>query len=551
MKGLKRKGKLLFPLLAVFAGLFLYLLLPLSSKEWNFEFDKKMIASKREFLDRIRGGTSSTYHSQSEAPPNILLITADDLGKTDISLYGGETVQTPNIDAIGAEGVTFTDAYCSSPICSPSRAGMLTGRYQQRFGMEVQPQNRYARNRLEYFVVKHFIDTGQWFLVEFGSTPKKSAIEKQGLPPSEITLGELLKSAGYRTGITGKWHLGFHEEFIPNNRGFDDQYGFYEAFSLYAPAGSPGIVEYRHDYYANKHIWKQERTGSCAVRRNHEVIEEPEYLTFRIAEEANRFLEENREEPFFLYVPFSAPHTPFQAPEEYCDRFSHVEDKNKQVYYGMIAALDDAVGMIMEKLSKLGLDENTLVMFASDNGGATYTDATENAPLKGGKFMNFEGGINVPAMVRWKGTLPGGTAYSPMVSLLDFFSTAAGAAGVPLPEDRVIDGKNLLPYLRGGNGKPTRETKPHRALFWRAAYNKAVRSGPWKLIIDEKKGRELLYNLENDKVEKRNLAARRPDVVDRLKAMLEEWEKGLMGPLWPRVMDFRVEIDGEEYEFAL
>lgn len=546
MKGLKRKGKILFPVLAVFAGLITYILLPLSSREWNFEFDKKMIASKREFLDKLRTERPSKYHAQSEAPPNILLITADDLGKTDISLYGSETVETPNMDAIGTEGVTFTDAYCSSPICSPSRAGMITGRYQQRFGMEVQPQNRYARNRLEYFIVNHFIDTGQWFLVERGSTPKKSAMEKQGLPPSEITLGELLQSAGYRTGITGKWHLGFNEEFIPNNRGFDEQYGFYEAFSLFAPVDSPGIVEYRHDYYANKHIWKQERSGPCAIRRNHEVIEEPEYLTFRIAEEANRFLEENRERPFFLYVPFSAPHTPFQAPEEYYDRFSHVKDKNKRVYYAMIAALDDGVGMIMEKLSELGLEENTLVMFASDNGGATYTEATENAPLKGGKFMNFEGGVNVPAMLRWKGTIDEGKKYSHMVTLLDFFSTAAGAVGVPLPGDRVIDGKDLLPYLRG-----EKENPPHRALFWRAAYSKAVRSGPWKLIIDEKNGRELLYNLEDDKVEKRNLAERRPEVVGRLKGLLEEWEKGLTGPLWPRVMDFRVEIDGVEYEFAL
>lgn len=322
------KWKILVPVITIAAGLLAYLLFPLTTRAWDIVFDREKILYKEQFLESIRKDPL-----QSEAPPlNILLITADDLGKTDISLYGGTAVDTPNIDSIGHDGVIFTEAYCTSPICSPSRASMLTGRYQQRFGYEVQPQNRYARNRLELFVVDNYIDTGGWFPVENNGTPRKAEREKQGLPPSEITLAELLTEYGYATGITGKWHLGHAPDFVPNSRGFDYQYGFYEAFSLYSPTDDPDIVNHRHDYFASKHIWKQERKGPCAVRRNDEEIVEPEYLTFRIAEEAEEFLSRNRNNPYFLYVPFSAPHTPFQAPEEYVDRFRHVEDENKRVY---------------------------------------------------------------------------------------------------------------------------------------------------------------------------------------------------------------------------
>ncbi len=571
MCGMKRRKKIIYPLVAVAAGVLTFLLLPFASKEHAIRFKQEAIEAKREFLLRQSESERKTTGAVDRRP-NIIIITADDLGKTDMSLYGGTTVETPNMDAIGHEGVIFTDAYCTSPICAPSRASMLTGRYQQRYGFEVQPQNRYPKNRLEYLVYKHFIDTGSWFVVEPVEVPKQEDVEKQGLPPSEITLGELLQSSGYATGIIGKWHLGHYEPFIPSNRGFDYQYGFYEAFSLYAPTDSPDIVNYRHDYFANKHIWSQERKGPCAVRRNHEIIREDEYLTHRIAEEAIAFMQEHRAEPFFLYVPFSAPHTPFQAPKEYYELFSHVEDENKRVYYAMIKALDDGVGRIMEALKEYGLDQNTIVMFASDNGGATYTGATDNAPLQGGKFSNFEGGINVPCMIRMPDVLRPGQRYHHQVSLLDFFTTAAALAGAGLPQDRVYDGVNLMPYLEklpgdedrygktaetGSSGSGPRESggvasgKPREALFWRAAYNKAVIKDEWKLVVDEKADRILLFNLDHDKEEKHNRAADYPKKVEELLDDVSEWEKGLIEPLWPRVMDFRFIIDGEVYDFAL
>jgi len=534
------KKRLIVLIALILSPLLIYLMYPLDDRRYAITADRAMLERKRAFLDARR----TCAHARNR--PNIVIILADDLGKTDISLYGGTAVHTPNIDALGKEGVVFDEAYCTSPICSPSRAGMLTGRYGQRYGYETQPNSRYPRNRLEYYAYKNFVNTGNWVLAPLQGIPAEEDIARQGLPASEITLAELLGADGYRTAITGKWHLGHNGDFIPNNRGFGYQYGFYEAFTLYAPIGSPGIVEHRHDYFASKHIWAQERTGTCAIRRDGAVIDEKEYLTFAIAREAVQFIKENSAAPFLLYVPFSAPHTPFQAPVSYCERFSHVADTNKRVYYAMIAALDDAVGMISRAIKDAGLDEKTLVVFASDNGGATYTGATDNAPLKGGKFTNFEGGINVPLALRWKGRISGGARYTKPVSLLDVFATAASAAGCALPSDREIDGVDLLPYVTG-----SAKCSPHRALFWRSCFNRAVRKGDWKLIVDERSGRKLLYNMRADKVEHRDLSAGNPETIEELMNHFRAWEKGMTGPLWPRVMDYRFVIDGEEFYYAL
>jgi arylsulfatase A-like enzyme len=534
------KRPVIIAVILAVAALIVYLLWPMSSRRHAIEYDEARKRRKDTFLREMRD------RGLDEPPVNVIVIMADDLGQAEVSAYGYDRVPTPNIDALAAGGVLFEEAYCTAPICSPSRAGLLTGRYQQRYGFEVQPQNRYPRNRLEYLVFDHFIDTGNWTLVDLDSVPRQEDIDKQGVDPGEILLAELLSARGMATGMAGKWHLGFQPDFIPINRGFDSHYGFYEAFSLYAPKGKPGIEEYRHDIFAIEHQWEQGRSGTSAIRRNHKVIDEDEYLTFRIAEEAVDFMEKHRDDPFFLYVPFSAPHVPFQAPEEYYDRFSHIQEKPKRVYYAMISALDDAVGMITTRLRELGLEGKTLVIFASDNGGATYTKGTDNGNLKGGKFTNFEGGIRIPAAARWPGVIPAGQRFEHPVSLLDVFTTSAAVTHTPLPEDREFDGVNLIPWLKG-----TRQGAPHRALFWRSGYNRAVRMGPWKLILDDKMNRTQLYNMERDPGETRNLWREKPEVVKRLKQELERWEKGLREPLWPRVMDYRYIIDGKEYYFAL
>lgn len=522
--------------------LLIYLILPAYSDKYTIVFDREQMERKRVFLTRL----GQTLRPKVRRP-NIVLILTDDLGKTDISLYGGKSVQTPNIDAIGSEGVTFTDAYCSSPICSPSRAGLLTGRYQQRFGHEVQPGERYPSNPLTYYIAKYFIfNSGDWRLSQREKYPSPNDIPRQGIPPTEILLSELLKSDGYSTGIIGKWHLGHREPFVPRNRGFEYQYGFYEAFTLYSPEGRSDIVDYHGNYFADRHMWSQGRNENCAILRNGAVIDEKEYLTTKIGREAEAFIEDHRVRPFFLYLPFNAPHAPFQAEKKYYDRFAGVKEKNRRVYYAMIASLDDAVGGVMKKIRDLGLEENTIVIFASDNGGATYTGATDNAPLKGGKFSDFEGGINIPLMIRWKGSIRPGSSYANPVSLIDLFTTAAAAARCPLPEDRAYDGVNLLPYVSGAI-----QGKPHRVLFWRRQHNKAVRKDNWKLILNDRYNWKLLYDLSNDRSEKNNVIQEHPEIAADLMRELSEWEKTLRDPLWPSFMEYRFTYDGKDYQFSL
>ncbi|MBL8992245.1 MAG: sulfatase-like hydrolase/transferase, partial [Spirochaetia bacterium] len=248
--------------------------------------------------------------------------------------------------------------------------------------------------------------------------------------------------------------------------------------------------------------------------------------------------------PFFLYIPFNAPHTPFQVPRSYYDRYANIHDHNKRVYAGMIAAFDDAVGDILKTLRDEGLDENTLVFFASDNGGATYTEATDNAPLAGGKFTLFEGGINIPLFFRWKGKVAP-AHVDKMVALPDVFTTSLAAAGIPLPQDRIYDGVNLLAHLAS-------ETKAaHEVLFWRSLDQKAVRKENWKLFVDTMGGRKRLYDLANDKGEAHDLGASHPKKIKELEALLENWERPLKPPLWPHVMDYRVRVGNESFMFSL
>jgi arylsulfatase A-like enzyme len=318
-------------------------------------------------------------------------------------------------------------------------------------------------------------------------------------------------------------------------------------------------------------MWGKGRDGTCAVRRNHTVIEEDAYLTDRIADEAVDFIDRNKDRPFFLYLPFSAPHQPFQATEEYYERCSHIEDPVKRIFYAMVTALDDGVGRVLSALEEQALDDNTLVIFASDNGALESTGASSNYPLKGGKFSNFEGGINVSFMMKWPEKLAEERFVHVPVSLMDVFSTVLAAASLPLPDDRPVDGVNLLPYLteRTANGKKDFDTNgeaahpgesksalaetgiPRAALFWRAGYNRAVRMGAWKYIVNDRDGSEILYNLAEDKVERVNRIGDEPEAAERLKKILEEWEEGLADPAWPPVMHYRIEIDGTEYYFCI
>ncbi len=364
---------------------------------------------------------------------------------------------------------------------------------------------------------------------------------------AEFTLAELLQKHGYATGIVGKWHLGVEEHCLPNKRGFDHQYGFYEAYTLYHPnLKDSNILNQHHDDFSDSHIWNGARKGNCALRCNNVVVEDSVYLTQRLADEAVKFIDQHQDSSFFLYVPFSAPHTPFQITREYYDRFPNEPDRNKRIYYGMIAALDDAVGQIVAALREKGLEENTMIWFLSDNGGATYTRATDNYPLKGGKFTNFEGGLNVPMMLQWKQHIPAGMQFNSPVISMDIFQTTTEISGIVLPKDRPYDGVNLLPYLTDN-----RDKEPHEALFWRSNYTWAVRQGPWKLIVDELSGNRVLYNLDLDKAEQHNLYAHSPDIVKMLESAYNQWEAGTISPLWQRVMEYRFETKDGDFFFPL
>jgi arylsulfatase A-like enzyme len=500
----------------------------------------ELVRQKNEYLNSLSIGTGEGSH------PNIVIILADDLGKNDISVYHDQGVATHKLDQLAKKGIRLTRATSTCPVSSPSRASLVTGRYQQRFGYERQPMQRYARGPLEFFFFKQLVDTRPMYLREPWYSPPPEEIRKQGLPESEASVFEIFKHSGYATACVGKWHLGYNEPFRPQDKGIDEFYGFYEAFTLYAPTNQKEIINVRHDSFDNRHIWRQKRKGSCAIRRNDQVIEEEGYLTTRIAWEACRFIREKKDKPFFLYVPFSAPHTPFQAPASYVHRFDDLNDLNRQVYYAMITLLDEAIGQIIGELEKLGIAGKTLIIFSSDNGGDTTTDATDNRELNGGKFTQFEGGINVPMIVRWDGHLPAGQDYGQPVSLMDIFSTCLAAAEINPPGYLPVDGINLLPFLRDEN-----HNQPHQALFWRTDFNKAVRRGPWKLLINTRDDQTELYNLDTDKGEQTNLAERYPRIVNDLLRAISDWEKELQPSSWPGIMEIEFNINGHPTRWAI
>jgi len=515
----KRLAKAALVILLVGAPFLVYLLWPIRTAETIMQADPALMPGKKSYLGETRAEPAQPH-------PNVIILFADDLGKYDISLYGGKDVPTPSIDALAHSGVTFTNGYCTSPICSPSRAGLLTGRYQQRFGHELQPGDAYLPNRLAILLAQTFVFTGQWRLEDAKPYPTRESQASQGMRQSELTFAEMAKTQGYATAIIGKWHLGHGTGLTPQERGFDNFYGFIGGASPYSLPDTPGIEYLWHDHVADIFGRFVQRGGLRAIQRNGEVIEEHGYLTTRFAEESCAFIEKNKDEPFVLYVPFNAPHEPFQAPTKYFDRFEHVQDRNKRIYYAMISALDDAVGDIVKQVQDLGLEEKTIIFFISDNGGATHTEATTNAPLKGGKLNQFEGGVNVPFVMSWPGTIPPNTTYDGLVSTLDVFTTMAANMHARLPQDRQYDGVDLVHKVL--KQEPARE-----ALFWRSGSAKGVRKGDWKLVISERTDKAWLYNLAEDISESTDLSQDKPEILEELRSALEEWEEGLIQPLWP------------------
>jgi arylsulfatase A-like enzyme len=416
----------------------------------------------------------------AERKPNILFIVGDDMGYADAGFHGCKEIPTPSLDALAASGVRFTSGYVSGPYCSPTRAGLLTGRYQTRFGHEFNPSGAH------------------------------------GLPLTEKTIADRLRAAGYTTGLVGKWHLGAEPGMRPTKRGFDEFYGFLGGAHSYVNA-----------------------TG---ILRGEEPVKELDYTTDVFGREAVAFIERHRAKPWFLYLAFNAVHTPMQATDGRLAKFPNVADKKRRTYDAMMLAMDEAIGRVRQELAEAGLERDTFVLFISDNGGPTMPGTTINAsrndPLRGSKRTTLEGGIRVPFVISWPGHVKPGIYGQPVIQL-DATATALAVAGFDGEQDGKLDGVNLLPFLSGEKAGP-----PHAALYWRFGAQMAIRAGDFKLVRYDKNadiltgGRDQgvtaakLYHLANDSGETKDLRAAMPDKARELQAQWEAWNAGNVKPLW-------------------
>jgi arylsulfatase A-like enzyme len=407
--------------------------------------------------------------------PNIIIFLADDLGYADIGVNGCEDIPTPNIDSIANNGVRFTDGYATHCVCSPSRAGLMSGMYPHRFGFE------------------------------HNSGPERFADPNFGQPREVPTLAEKLKGADYATGMIGKWHIGFKEGLRPHERGFDYHYGF----------------------LSGAHTYLSGREDNDPIVRNGEPVKSSKYLTDEFADEAVGFVERSKDKPFFLYFAFNAVHSPMDA-NPYSERLSGISDRKRRTYGGMLSGLDHAVGRVLDKVREIGEEDNTLIFFYSDNGGPTNQTTSRNDPLRGSKGQFFEGGIRVPFLMQWKTKLKPATVYHNMVMGFDCHATALAAAGVAVSKNNPLDGVDLVPFITDKNS-----VQPHDRLFWRSGDQHAARLGDWKLV-DSRNSQPMLFDLKVDISESKDLATTHPDRLKELQSAFAEWEKVTQTAQWTR-----------------
>jgi arylsulfatase A-like enzyme len=363
-------------------------------------------------------------------------------------------------------------------------------------------------------------------------------VKDRGIDPNSTTLGEFLQEDGYATGVIGKWHLGILPCFHPSQHGFAYHLGTYNAGTYYGSRQDPTLVEsYHPENFVDLLEWQ---IMNYRLFENGKVLpnKNEEYTTDVFTNKAEEFIEKNQKNRFFLYLPYTAVHSPLQAPKRFYDQLGHIKDHHARVYAAMVMSLDESVGKITAKLKALGLDQNTMIVFASDNGAPLYYPAGSNAPFYGGKMSTFEGGLHVPFLIKWTGHIKP-QIYTQAVSLMDVFKTVAGAVNKAVPQGVAQDGKNLLPYLTANN-----TDQPHETLFWRIGYAKVVRQGYWKLNINEKEPFVRLHNLAQDPTESVNLASQNPAKVQELKALYNNWEKDMKPTKWQASADVKIE-DGK------
>lgn len=472
----------------------------------------------------------------NERAPNIIFVLVDDLGFNDLSFAGGGpgggTVQTPNIDSLGHEGVIFTNGYSGNATCAPSRAAIMTGRYATRFGFEFTPAPKAFQKGIATFNK----DGGARYFVEREKDVPE--VDAMSLPASEVTIAEMLKEKGYHNIMLGKWHLGGTETSRPEKRGFDEFLGFIPGASMFLPRNSPDVVNSVQDFDPiDRFLWAN---LPFAVQFNDsERFEPSEYMTDYLSNEAVKAIEANRNRPFFMYVAYNAPHTPLQALKSDYDALAHIENHTERVYAAMIVALDRGIGKIKQALRDNGLEENTIIIFTSDNGGANYIGLPDvNKPYRGWKASFFEGGIHVPFLMKWPARIEAGTTYNRPVAHVDIFSTVTATAGATPRTDRVIDGINLIPQVTDAAA-----ADPGRSLFWRSGHYKVLLSGGWKLQTSERPKKNWLYNLGTDPTERNNLAEAEPEKLAEMMAALAKVDGEQSEPAWPALIEAPIMID--------
>lgn len=407
------------------------------------------------------------------AAPNIVIFYSDDLGWGELGCQGNKEIPTPHTDSIAKNGIRFTNGYVAATYCSPSRAGLMTGRYPTRFGHEFN-----------------------------------SVANQTGLRLDQTTIANRLKSLGYATVAIGKWHLGAGPEYRPTRRGFDEFYGTLANTPFYHPTN---FVDSR-------------------ISNDVRPVTDPNfYTTDAYADRAVDWIERNKSKPWFLYLPFNAQHAPLQAPKKYLERFPHIKDEKRQLFAAMMTGMDDAIGRVLGKIRELGQEENTIIFYIADNGGPTASTTSSNGPLRGFKMTTFEGGPRVPFLAQWKGKLPAGKVYDYPVMNLDVLPTVVTAAGGTVDKSWQLDGVDLMPYLTGRNS-----TRPHQTLYWRYGPQWGIRHGDMKLVVSKGgSGAPELYNLADDIGESKDLAAAQPAKVKELQALWNAWSAEQAEPSAP------------------
>ncbi|WP_414661786.1 sulfatase-like hydrolase/transferase [Horticoccus sp. 23ND18S-11] len=412
-------------------------------------------------------------HGHAAGKPNLVIFYADDLGWGELGCQGNKEIPTPHIDSIATHGVRFTQGYVAATYCSPSRAGLMTGRYPTRFGHEFN-----------------------------------SVANQTGLRLDQVTIADRLKALGYATIAVGKWHLGAGPDYRPTKRGFDEFYGTLNNTPFFHPTN-----------FVDSRISNDVRP----------VTDPAFYTTDAYAERSVDWLEKNKSTPWFLYLPFNAQHAPLEAPKKYLDRFPSITDPKRKLFAAMMAGMDDAIGRVLGKIRALGQEENTIIFFISDNGGPTLSTTSQNGPLRGFKMTTYEGGPRIPFLAQWKGKIPAGKTYDLPVINLDVLPTVVTAAGGRIDPAWKLDGVDLMPYLTGANS-----ARPHATLYWRYGPQWAVRHGDMKLVVSKGGGTEPeLYDLSSDIGESKNLASAQPAKVRELQTLWNTWSAEQAPPSAP------------------